>query len=109
MNNITLYSWESSEIIEGSRTSTAIAKIGPVKRQLTQKQVNLITTHRLNWSICCRAICEVNNDRWIETEIISVKDLKINDLAEHYEVMREQVLAAVNTKSILDLGWICQS
>ena len=109
MNNITLFSWESSEVIEGSRTCTALAKISHVTRQLNQKNVNLIATHRLNWVIVCRAICSVNNDAWIETEIRSVKDICVNELADEYDNMREAVLASVNSKQVVDLGWLAQS
>lgn len=109
MQNITLYSWESSEILEGTRTSTAIARLMGIDRALNQKDVNLIVRQRLNWTIACRALCEVSGDTWVETEIVSANDFMINDLAEHYERMREQVLASVNTRTVCDLGWICRS
>lgn len=109
MQNVLLQSWESSEVLEGDRTCQGIAKIMGVERQLNQRDVNLIVKQRLNWTICCRALCELNGEVWVETEIVAAKDIMVNDFAEHYDKMREQVLACVNKVHVVDVGWICHT
>ena len=111
MGNVRLTSWESSFVLsgEGIRTSYATAKVMGVERVLDQGQVNLIVKQRLNWVVVCRALCELNGDMWIESEAVSIKDFKINDLADHYEKMREQVMASVNKRQVVDVGWICHT
>lgn len=109
LGDLTFWSWESSTVTDGTRTCTAIGKVMGVQRNLDQSAVNTAVQQRLNWVVVCRALCEVNGEVWVESEIRSVRDLKLNDIGEHYEAMRDGVIASVNTRSIVDIGWLCQS
>lgn len=108
-NNVRVWSWESSVVHNGSRLVEARAKINMVWRALGQKQLDAILTHSNNWVVTCRALCELNNDVWIETESRSAKDVKVNELGDEFERMREAVLACVNIEHVVDVGWIIQS
>jgi len=109
MGKVTLWSWESSAGLDGVRTSRGTARIMGIERDLSQKNVNLITTQQLNWAVCCRALCELNGDVWVESEIRSIRDINVNEMADQYERMREQVLSSVQKRHVVDLGWICQT
>lgn len=109
MQDVTMWSWESSKELEGARTCTAIAKVMGFERNLDQSSVDLIVRQRLNWVIVCRAVCELNGEVWVESEAVSAKDFMINDLAEHYERMREEVLKCVQKRHVVDVGWLCRT
>lgn len=109
MGKVTLWSWESSAGLDGVRTSIGTAKIMGIERDLSQKNVNLIIRQQLNWAVCCRALCELNGQVWVESELRSVRGININEIGEHYETMREQVLSSVQKRHVVDLGWICQT
>lgn len=107
-SKVTLVSWESSEV-SGARTSFGTVNLAGVKKPLSQKEVNLLCTYHLDWIVCCRALCELNGEVWVESEIRAVRGVKINELAQEYEAMREKVLESVQVRHIVDLGWICKT
>lgn len=107
--NTLLYSWESMCEPDGQRISHGESKVCGVWRQLTQPDVDVIISNPHNWAICCRALCTTGVGTWVESEIVSAHSLKINDLAEHYDVMRAAVLASVQEQHVCDVGWIVAS
>ncbi len=108
-SNTRLWSWESTVIEHGERISHGEVKAGFAWKPLTQKEVNFLIKKNNNWAICCRALCKLGKDVWIETSLRSARDIKINELAEVYDVMRQEVLESVKKCHIIDIGWIVQS
>lgn len=107
-SNVRLWSWES-ERENGVQTADGKARIGFVWRYLNQQQVSNIVSHSNNWIIVCRALCRLGDDEWIESEMIAAHAMKVNDFQNEYRRMREGVLASVNRKHVIDVGWIVQS
>lgn len=108
-SNTRLWSWESTVSSEGYRISHGEVKCGFLWKQLTQKDVNFLITKNNNWAVCCRAVCKSGADVWVETSLRSARDLKINELADVYDTLRLEVLEAVQSRHIIDIGWIVQS
>lgn len=107
-SNVRLWSWESMRE-NGIQTAYGMARVGFVWRDLNQQQVSNIVSHSNNWIIVCRALCRLDYDEWIESEMIAAHSMKVNDFQEEYRRMREGVLASVNRKHVVDVGWIVQS
>lgn len=107
-SNVRLWSWES-ERENGVQTSTGMARIGFVWRYLNQLQVSNIVSHSNNWVVICRALCRLDDQEWIESEMIAARQMKVNDFQDEYKKMRAGVLASVNRKQVIDVGWIVQS
>lgn len=108
LHDVRLWSWESMRE-DGVRIAHGEARAGFVWRQLNQKQVSTLVQQTNNWVIVCRALCDSGNDTWIESSIRSARDLKVNDFAEVYDEMREEVFAAVQHRHVYDCGWVVQS
>lgn len=107
-SNVRIWSWES-ERENGVQTAAGMARVGFVWRYLNQQQVSNIVSHSNNWIIVCRALCRLGDDEWIESEMIAAHAMKVNDFQNEYRRMREGVLASVNRKHVIDVGWIVQS
>lgn len=107
-SNVRLWSWESMRD-DGVQTAHGMARVGFVWRDLNQQQVSNIVSHSNNWIIVCRALCRLGDDEWIESEMIAAHAMKVNDFQNEYRRMREGVLASVNRKHVIDVGWIVQS
>lgn len=108
-SNTRLWSWESMVDESGMRISHGEARCGFAWKQLSQKEVDGLIVRNNNWVVCCRALCEVNGKEWIESEIRSARDIKINDLAFIYDELRESVLSSVQRCHVVDVGWIVHS
>jgi hypothetical protein len=109
MGKVTLWSWESSFVSEGVRISSGTARIMGLERSLNQSNVDLITRQQLNWAVSSRALCKLNDEVWVESEICSVRNINVNELADYYQQMRELVLESVQKRHVVDVGWICQT
>jgi len=107
-NNVRLWSWESM-VEGGERISHGEARAGFIWKPLTQQQVDGLIKLNNNWAVCCRALCRVGNEVWVETSIRSARDIKINDFAFLYDQLRTEVFEAVQTRHVIDCGWIVQS
>lgn len=107
-SNVRLWSWESMRE-DGTQIAHGMARVGFVWRDLNQQQVSSIVDKSNNWIIVCRALCRLGNDEWIESEMIAAHSMKVNDFQAEYRRMREGVLASVNRKHVVDVGWIVQS
>jgi hypothetical protein len=108
-SNVRLYSWESTAVTEGQRISHGEVKLGMAWKQLSQKEVNFLIQKNNNWVICCRALCKLEKDVWIETSMRSARDIKINDLSRVYDEMRDEVFQQTKKAHTYDVGWIIQS
>lgn len=93
----------------GTRISHGEARCGFVWKPLSQREVDNLIVRNNNWVICCRALCSNGSDTWIETEIRSARDIKINDFAFMYDDLRNEVLSAVQLRHVIDVGWIVHS
>jgi len=109
-SNVRLWSWESMRE-DGVQIAHGMARIGFVWRDLDQRQVSSIVDKSNNWAIICRALCRFpgDTDDCIEQELISLPMVRVNDLQEQYRKMRAGVLASVNKRHVIDVGWIVQS
>lgn len=107
-SNVRLWSWESQRD-NGEQIAHGMARVGFVWRDLNQQQVSNIVNNSNNWIIVCRALCRLADDEWIESEMIAARSMKVNDFQDEYKRMREGVLASVNRKHVIDVGWIIQS
>ena len=108
-SNVRIWSWESTVASEGERFANAECKTGMIWRHLSQKHVNGIVARTHNWVVCCRALCRLKGDVWVESEIRSARNIRVNDLAEEFDRMRIEVLNSVQLAHVVDVGWIIQS
>ena len=108
-SNVRIWSWESTARTEDMRIAHGEAKLGMFWRDLDQKTVNSIVARPSNWVICARAVCRLRDDVWIETEIRSAKNIRVNDMADEFEKMRKEVLKAQKLCHVVDVGWIIQT
>lgn len=101
-----LWSWES-EHENGHPISHGVTRRGFLWANLTQKQVDGIVAMQNSWILCVRSAM-----RWpdgtiaTQQETVIVPNVKINELAEHYEKMRESVYQASVQSALFDMGWI---
>lgn len=107
--NTRIWSWESEVDRDGVREAHAESKIGIGWKPLTHKLAANMTRLRHNWVIVCRALCRCGDDIWIESEMRSVENAKINDFIDVYDEMREAVLNSVQKRHVIDCGWIIQT
>ena len=107
-NCVRMWSWESMQE-DGVRIAHGEARLGMIWRALSQEQVRGIVARNNNWVIVCRALCHCNGETWVETESRSARNVKVNDFANHYEELRDQVLSCVQSRHVYDLGWVIQS
>lgn len=108
-NNTRLWSWESMIDQSGSRISHGEARCGFVWKPLSQKEVDSLIRRNNNWVICCRALCVAGDKEWIESEIRSARDIKVNDFSFMYDELRDAVLSQVQKRHVIDVGWIVNS
>lgn len=108
-SNTRLWSWETMRDSKGQRLSHGEARCGFVWKPLSQREVDNLITRNNNWAVCCRALCHVNGSTWIESEIRSARDIKVNDFADLYDDLRNAVLSQVRLSHVVDVGWIVQS
>lgn len=108
-SNVRIWSWESTAVSEGERIAHAECKAGFIWRDLDQKTVNAIVKRNHNWVVCYRALCMSNGSVWVESEIRSVRDVKVNDLGEEFEKLRNEVLEGQRLSQVIDVGWIIQT
>ena len=108
-SNTRLWSWESMIDQNGSRISHGEARCGFVWKPLSQKEVDSLIIRNNNWVICCRALCRTNDSVWIESEIRSARDIKVNDFSFMYDELRDSVLSQVQKRHVIDIGWIVHS
>lgn len=108
-SNTRLWSWESTVVTEGQRISYGKVKLGAGWKYLSQKDVDYLIKKNNNWVICCRALCKLGAEVWVETSMRSARDIKINELAHVYDEMREEVFSQSKRCHTVDVGWIVQS
>lgn len=109
LSNTRIWSWESTAVTDVQRIAYGETKVGMFWRQLGQKQVKSIVARPQNWVICCRALCELNGDIWVESEFRSLRSVCVNDLYDEFESMRLDVIKAQRKDHIVDVGWIIQT
>ena len=114
-SNVRLWSWESMIDKDKTTVSHGELRIGHVWREMAQKQVTDLAALPMNWSICCRALCSNPEDGsvWLETSLRTVRDIRVNALAELYAEMRKDVMDELKDDglldSVLDCGWIMRT
>lgn len=111
-SNATIWSWESMTDPHDvqQRISHAEANVGFVTRSLNQDQVQKIVDRPHNWVLCCRSLCWTGSgDPWVEHDALSFRNLRINELVEHYDEMRKYILTQCQYQHIYDIGWIIQT
>lgn len=108
-SNVRIWSWESTVVTDGARYAHGECKAGFVWRDLDQKTVNAIVKRNHNWVVCCRALCMSGGKTWVESEIRSARDIKVNELSDEFEKLRKEVLDAQRLDHVIDVGWIVQT
>lgn len=107
--NSRIWSWESDVGKNGIRVVYAESRQGFIWKPISHKLTANMSRLSHNWTIVCRAICQAGDHEWIESEAVSIKQFKLDDLAEHYESMRESVLESVQKRHVVDVGWLAHT
>lgn len=118
--NVRMYRWESqydpnelddrTYVILESRRSPMMKNYA----RLHNSKVSSMAAHPLSWMLCCRALCTTdvtapNADIWIETEMRAWDRVGLSNFSAIYFEMRDAVLSQVQTRHVVDLGWICHT
>lgn len=108
-NNVRLWSWETSTDSDGTREAHAEAHNGFIWQPLMHEDVRTLIQMTNNWIVISRALCELNGEVWVEQEARSIKQSKIEEFEDIYQDMQMEVLKSVQTRHVIDCGWIIQS
>lgn len=111
-SNTRLWSWESDLDRETStRISYGEVRYANVWRPLNTRQVQELITRVNNWVVLYRALCWFEG--WAQPEVVhtsyTMKNVAIKDFKGIHDQLKEETLEKVQTRHIVDAGWLVQS
>lgn len=114
--NVRMWRWESVHDPQEKQDNIHYVNMevrkSPMMKNYIRQRTSLIpqmANYPMDWMLCCRALCKSNNDVWVETEMVSFKNMALTSFSDHYFDMRDKVLDAVQRRHIIDLGWIAHT
>lgn len=104
-----VWTWEADRDSKG-QSAYAQKHMGTFWREVDVPTTEAVLSRPQNWCVCIRALCWTGSGNpWIEDITFIARDLRLQDLEGEYLPRRDEVLAACQTRHVVDCGWLAQT